>query len=143
LLKVATPFIVATAVVPVTFAGDEVTVIDAVELFARLPFASRKATNTEGNGVVLPPSAPLLTGCDVVVCPCAVVVKTSVVGAPGLTAMVPEVPVIVVVTVSVAVIVWLPAVFSVAVKVPAPLVSVEFAGSTAEPSVLVKPTVPA
>ena len=47
------------------------------------------------------------------------------------------------VTVSLAVIVWLPAVFSVAGKLPVPLVSVEFAGRTAWLSVLVKCTVPA
>ena len=43
---------------------------------------------------------------------------------------------------SVAVIVWLPAVLSVALKVPVPLVSVELAGRAAWPSVLVKWTVP-
>ena len=53
-----------------------------------------------------------------------------------------EVPVIETVIVSVAVIVWLPTVFSVAEKVPVPFVSVELAGSTAWPSVLVKCTVP-
>jgi hypothetical protein len=53
-----------------------------------------------------------------------------------------EVPVIETVTVSVAVIVWLPTVFSVAEKVPVPLASVELAGSTAWPSVLVKCAVP-
>ena len=53
-----------------------------------------------------------------------------------------DVPVIEAVTVSVAVIVWLPTVFNVAEKVPVPLVSVEFAGSTAWASVLVKCTVP-
>jgi hypothetical protein len=37
----------------------------------------------------------------------------------------------------------LPTVFSVAWKVPTPLVSVEFAGNTAAPSLLVKCTVPA
>ena len=47
------------------------------------------------------------------------------------------------VTVSVAVIVWLPAVARVAEKVPTPLVSVTLAGSTAAASVLVKCTVPA
>ena len=46
------------------------------------------------------------------------------------------------VTVSVAVIVWLPAVISVTLKVPAPLVSVALAGSTAAASLLVKWTVP-
>ena len=46
------------------------------------------------------------------------------VAAAALTAIVLLVPVIELVAVSVAVIVWLPAVFSVALKVPAPLVSV-------------------
>ena len=40
-------------------------------------------------------------------------------------------PVIELVTVSVAVTVWLPAVFRVTLKLPAPLVRVELAGSTA------------
>ena len=56
--------------------------------------------------------------------------------------MVLLVPVIELVAVSVAVIVWLPAVFSVALKVPVPLVSVLLAGRTAWPSLLVKWTVP-
>jgi hypothetical protein len=45
-------------------------------------------------------------------------------------------------TVSVAVSVWLPPVWSVALKVPVPFVSVEFAGSVARGSLLVKWTVP-
>ena len=53
------------------------------------------------------------------------------------------VPVIDMVTVSVAVIVWLPAVFNVALKLPTPLLNVLLAGRTALPSVLVKWTVPA
>ena len=44
--------------------------------------------------------------------------------------------------VSVAVMVWLPKVFSVAKKVPVPFVRVEFAGSAACGSVLVKWIVP-
>lgn len=63
--------------------------------------------------------------------------------AAGLTAIVLEVPVIEAVTVSVAVMVRFPAVFKVATNVPAPLVSVELAGNTAAPSVLVKCTMPA
>ena len=63
--------------------------------------------------------------------------------APELTAIVPEVPVIDPLTVSVAVMVRLPAVLKVAENVPEPLLSVELAGSTAAPSVLVKCTVPA
>src|SRR5438445_76000 len=50
--------------------------------------------------------------------------KAKCVGAPGLTLIVPLVPVIELVTVSVAVIVWLLAVFNVAIKVPVPLVKV-------------------
>ncbi len=53
-----------------------------------------------------------------------------------------EVPVIWPFTVSVAVMVRLPAVFRVAENVFVPLVSVEFAGSVAAESVLVKRTVP-
>ena len=53
------------------------------------------------------------------------------------------VPVIDGVTVSVAVSVCVPAVRSVALNVPTPLVSVAFAGSVAAPSLLVKCTVPA
>ena len=58
------------------------------------------------------------------------------------TTMLAEVPVIADVTESVAVTVWLPAVFRVTEKVPTPLVSVEFAGRVALPSVVVKWTVP-
>ena len=56
--------------------------------------------------------------------------------------MLPEVPVIAGVTVSLAVSVWLPAVFSVALNVPTPLVRVASAGKTAAPSVEVKWTMP-
>ena len=62
--------------------------------------------------------------------------------AAGLTTIVP-IPAIDAVTVSAAVIVWLPAVFSVAEKVPTPFVNVEFTGNVAAPSLLVKWTVPA
>ena len=65
------------------------------------------------------------------------------VAAPAVTLMEPLVPVMLPDTVSVAVIVLLPTVLSVALNVPLPLVSVELAGSTAAPSVLVKCTVPA
>jgi hypothetical protein len=64
------------------------------------------------------------------------------VAAAGFTVIV-AVPVIDEVTVSVAVIVRLPAVFKVAVNVLVPFVSVESAGSVAAPSLLVKCTVPA
>ena len=64
------------------------------------------------------------------------------VAVPGLTVIAEDDPVIVAVTVSVAVIVWLAAVFSVEAKVPVPWLRVALAGSTACPSVLVKCTVP-
>ena len=65
------------------------------------------------------------------------------VAAAGLTVMLFEVPVIDGVTVSVAVMVREPAVISVALNVPVPLVNVELVGSVAPPSVDVKWTVPA
>src|SRR5215469_4799596 len=64
------------------------------------------------------------------------------VGPIPATVIVPDVPVIVAVTISVAVIVCAPAVFNVAEKVPTPFVSVELAGSVAAASLLVKCTVP-
>ena len=64
------------------------------------------------------------------------------VAAAELTVIVFEVPVMEGVSVSFAVRVWLPAVLSVAEKVPMPLVNVESAGRVAAPSVLVKCTVP-
>ncbi len=54
-----------------------------------------------------------------------------------------EVPVIEAVTISVAVMDWLPMVFSFTEKFPVPFVSGEFGGRVAWPSVLVKCTVPA
>jgi hypothetical protein len=68
-------------------------------------------------------------------------VTVKVLAAAGLTVTVAP-PVMELVTVSVAVTDWLPAVFRVTVKVPTPLVSVELAGSTAWLSPLVKWTVP-
>ena len=62
----------------------------------------------------------------------------NVVAAAAFTVIVPDVPVMEEVTVSVAVIVRFPAVFSVTENVPTPLVNVESAGKVAEPSVLVK-----
>lgn len=64
------------------------------------------------------------------------------VAAVLVTVIVLEVPVMELVTVSVAVMVWLPAVFSVELNVPTPLVKVLLAGNMAAPSVLVKCTVP-
>ena len=59
------------------------------------------------------------------------------------TLIVFDVPVIEEFAVSVAVMVWLPAVRSVAENVPVPFDRVEFAGNVAAPSLLVKCTVPA
>ena len=67
----------------------------------------------------------------------------NVVAAAGFTVIVPDVSVMEGVTVSVAVSVCVPAVFSVTENVPTPLVSVELAGNVATPSLLVKCTVPA
>src|SRR6516162_7271377 len=63
--------------------------------------------------------------------------------AAGLTVMALLLPVIELLAVSVAVTVWLPAVFRVALKLPTPLVRVALAGRLAWPSLLVKWTVPA
>ncbi len=65
------------------------------------------------------------------------------VAAAAATAIVLLVPVIEEVVVSVAVMVWLPAVSKVTLKVPTPLVSVASAGKDAPASLLVKCTVPA
>ena len=81
-----------------------------------------------------------LTGMPAVVAPGVEMVNTEATAA--FTVIVAVVPVMAAFTVSVAVIVLLPAVFSVTANVPEPFVSVELAGSTAEPSVLVKCTVP-
>ena len=64
------------------------------------------------------------------------------VAAPALTEIELEVPVMELVAVSVAVMVRGPVVLRVTENVPVPLVSVEFAGSTAAPSLEVKWTVP-
>ena len=64
------------------------------------------------------------------------------VAAAALTATALLAPVIEMVTVSVAVSAWLPAVLRVALKVPVPFVSVLSLGRTAWPSLLVKCTVP-
>ena len=79
------------------------------------------------------------------VCPCvnvplypSLTLKTGSV----VTVIWPLVPVIEGVTVSVAVMVWLPAVASVAENVPTPEVRVELDGRVGDPSVLVKWTVP-
>ena len=82
----------------------------------------------------------MLKGVPAVAAPGAEISKWVAVIGP--TVMVPDVPLIVAVTVSVAVTVWLPAVFRVTWNTPVPLESVEFAGNTAAPSVLVKCTVP-
>jgi hypothetical protein len=70
------------------------------------------------------------------------VLKEKWLAAAAFTVMPPWLPVMLDVTVSVAVIDCVPAVFRVALKLPAPLVSVELAGWLAWPSLLVKCTVP-
>jgi hypothetical protein len=62
--------------------------------------------------------------------------------AAGDTEIVPLVPSIDELAVSVAAIVWLPAILKVALNVPVPLVNVLSAGRMAFPSLLVKWTVP-
>jgi hypothetical protein len=64
------------------------------------------------------------------------------VAAAALTAMALVVPVTELATVSVAVTVWLPPVLRVTETVPVPLVKVVLLGRTADPSLLVKWTVP-
>jgi len=64
------------------------------------------------------------------------------VAGPAATAMAADVPAIEPVTVSVAVMVWLPTVTRVAGNVPAPLVRVALDGRVAAVSLLVKCTVP-
>ena len=70
------------------------------------------------------------------------VLNVKLVTAAGLTLMVVLVEDRPAVTLSVAVIVWFPAVMSVALKTPDPLVSVALAGRTALESLLLKLTVP-
>jgi hypothetical protein len=70
-------------------------------------------------------------------------VTTNLVAAAAFTVTVPDVPEMDGVVVSVEVMVWFPAVFSVAENVPTPLVNVESAGNVAAPSLVVKCTVPA
>lgn len=68
---------------------------------------------------------------------------TSAVAGPAETVIFPDTPAIELVTVSVAVMVRVPAVFNVALNVPVPFVSAELAGSTACASVLLNLTAPA
>jgi hypothetical protein len=84
-----------------------------------------------------------VNGNDVLVMAEAGAVTETCVAAPGFTVIDPLVPLIEDVTVSVAVIFRVPAVFRVAEKVPVPAVRLVSAGSVAAPSVLVKWTVPA
>ena len=67
--------------------------------------------------------------------------EKCVAGGGGATVMVAE-PVMLAVTVSVAVTVWLGAVLRVMENVPPPLVNWELPGKTAAPSLLLKWTVP-
>jgi hypothetical protein len=70
------------------------------------------------------------------------VIARAGLGPTPATVIVPDTPVIDAVTVSVAATVCAPAVFNVTENAPTPFVSVEFAGSTACVSLLVKCTVP-
>ena len=87
-------------------------------------------------------SAVTVTEPAVPAVPLAGMLTVKWVAGPGATASGLEVPVMPALTVSVAVMVWQPAVSSVSLKVPTPLVSVVSAGNTAMPSVEVKWTVP-
>jgi hypothetical protein len=125
---------VPTPFVSVAFAGrvaaPSVLVKCTVPVYAvAVAFVASRAVTVKLNGVPL----VAVAGADTAKC----------VAAAALTAIAPEVPVIDGVTVSVAVIVCEPAVFSVAENVPAPFVNVAFAGNTACPSLLVKCTKPA
>jgi len=60
-----------------------------------------------------------------------------------MTLMLQDVPVIELLALSVAVMVWFPTIRSVALKVPTPPVRPELPGRLADPSVLLKRTVPA
>jgi len=87
-------------------------------------------------------SAVTVTVPGVPAAPLAAMLTTRCVAAPPFTVSVFEVPVIAPCAVSVAVMVWLPALSKVSLKVAMPLVNVMSAGSTAAASVDVKWTVP-
>ena len=89
----------------------------------------------ETNTVSVPPVCPCV---NVPLCP-SLTLRTG----SAVTLIWPLVPVIDEVTVSVAVMVWLPAVTSVAENVSAPEFRVELDGRVGDPSVLAKRTVPA
>jgi hypothetical protein len=93
--------------------------------------------------VVVAGAVVVVAGAEVVDVDVGGAVVDVVVAVPALTMTVLLVPVIDEVAVSVAVIVWFPAVFNVAENVPVPFVNVESAGNTAAPSLAVKCTVPA
>src|SRR5215831_2200805 len=114
-----------------------------------LAFNATFAASTVDVAVSVKVTAPVVTGeapaVTVAVNVCAAPYVT--VAAEGASEVVveftaaftaPDVPVIDGVTVSVAVRVWLPEVFSVAENVRAPLVKVELAGNIALPSLLAK-----
>ena len=112
-------------------------------IVAATVFDETHTTEPVRSCVLLSDNVPVAVNCWV--CP-----RTTV-GLAGVTAMDISVgavtvncavPLIAGVCVEVAVIVCGPTVFSVAEKFPTPFVSVEFAGSVAVPSVLVKCTVP-
>jgi hypothetical protein len=111
---------------------------------------SKNCTVPVGPGEVGRPPLVPMEAVKVTACPSAEgfglppkVTVEDVGGGGAGSAIAPEGPAIDGAAVSVAVMVWLPAVLSVAENVPAPLVNVELAGSEAAASVLVKWTVPA
>jgi hypothetical protein len=99
---------------------------DDVQLTLTAPVVPSEKCPVAVNGCVNPAEMLADPGATVIVC------KTAV------TMIAPDVPVIAGVTLSVAVTLWLPAVFSVTGKLPVPFTRVVFAGSVACPSVLVK-----
>jgi len=99
---------------------------DEVQFTLTAPVVPSEKWPVAVNGCVRPAETLADVGATVIVC------RTTV------TLIAPDVPVIAGVTVSVAVTLWVPAVFNVTGKIPVPLTRVVFAGSVACPSVLVK-----
>jgi len=122
-----------------TVAASEVPVVPLIPVRVTLAYPARVRFTT-GWMPVLKPVPVTDTDIAVPFDPVAGEIPERVGGGTGaeLTAIPPEVPVIVPVTVSVAVMVREPVVLSVAENVPAPFVSPALAGRVAEPSVLVK-----
>ena len=105
-----------------------------VTLTPAIGFPATSFTVTE-SGVVN--AVWIAADCGVVLAPAVILCGTCA------TLIWPLVPVMDEITVSAAVMVWLPAVTSVAANVPVPELRVELAGKVAAPSLLVKCTVPA